>query len=58
LIRTHRLDSATFARALKAFGRRGLVDLVSLMGNYAATALLLAAFDARLPEGEEPQLSQ
>jgi 4-carboxymuconolactone decarboxylase len=56
LIRTHRLDPATYVRAEKAFGRRGLVDLVSLMGNYAATALLLAAFDAQLPEGEAPQL--
>lgn len=58
LIRTHRLDSATYARAEKAFGRRGLVDLVSLMGNYASTALLLAAFDAQLPEGEQPQLAK
>jgi 4-carboxymuconolactone decarboxylase len=58
LIRTHRLDSATFARAETQFGRRGVVDLVSLMGNYAATALLLAAFDAQLPDGEEPQLAK
>jgi len=39
---------ATYARALQQFGRRGLVDLVALMGNYAATAALLTAFDMRL----------
>lgn len=38
----------TFARALQHFGRRKLVDLVALMGNYAATAALLTAFDMQL----------
>jgi 4-carboxymuconolactone decarboxylase len=47
---------ATFARALKQFGRRKLVDLVSLMGNYAATAALLVAFDMQLDEGQAPLL--
>ena len=27
-----------------------------LMGNYAATAALLAAFDMQLPEGQKPLL--
>ena len=45
-----------FARALKQCGRRKLVDLVSLMGNYAATAALLVAFDMQLDEGLEPPL--
>ncbi len=30
------------------FGRRKLVDLVALMGNYAATAAMLTAFDMQL----------
>jgi len=47
---------ATFARALKQFGRRKLVDLVALMGNYAATAALLVAFDMQLDEGQAPLL--
>jgi 4-carboxymuconolactone decarboxylase len=38
----------TFARALSHFGRRALVDLVALMGNYAGTAALLIAFDMQL----------
>jgi 4-carboxymuconolactone decarboxylase len=46
----------TFARALERFGRRTLVDLVALMGNYAATAALLTAFDMQLDPGQEPGL--
>ncbi len=34
----------TYARALAQFGPRQFVDLVALMGNYAATAALLTAF--------------
>jgi 4-carboxymuconolactone decarboxylase len=51
-----KVTPATFARALKQFGRGKLVDLVSLMGNYAATAALLTAFDMQLDEGQAPLL--
>ncbi len=51
-----RVAPATFARALTQFGRRKLVDLVSLMGNYAATAALLVAFDMQLDDGQAPRL--
>ena len=47
-----RVTPELFASALELFGRRGLVDLVSIMGNYANTALLLAAFDVQLPAGD------
>ena len=46
----------TFARALRQFGRRKLVDLVALMGNYAGTAALLTAFDMQLDPGQPPLL--
>jgi putative methionine-R-sulfoxide reductase with GAF domain/alkylhydroperoxidase family enzyme len=50
-----RVSSAIFARALRQFGRRKLVDLVALMGNYAATAALLTAFDMQLdPDRPRP----
>jgi len=51
-----RVSPATYARALAQFGRRKLVDLVALMGNYAATAALLTAFDMQLDPGVEPGL--
>ncbi len=47
---------ATFALALQQFGRRALVDLVALMGNYAGTAALLTAFDMQLDPGQPPPL--
>ncbi len=47
----------TYARALAQFGRRALIDLVALMGNYASTATLLTAFDMQLDPGQEPPLS-
>src|SRR6266852_5382958 len=43
-----KVASATFAPSLRQFGRRALVDLVALMGNYAGTAALLTAFDMQL----------
>jgi hypothetical protein len=37
----HQVAADTFARALKLFGPQTLVNLVSLMGDYSATAALL-----------------
>ena len=51
-----RVSPATYARCLARFGRRKLVDLVALMGNYAATAALLCAFAMQLDEGVVPPL--
>jgi 4-carboxymuconolactone decarboxylase len=51
-----KVSSATFARCLAQFSRRKLVDLVALMGNYAATAALLTAFDMQLDSGQQPGL--
>lgn len=53
---TRKVSSTTFARALAQFGRRKLVDLVALMGNYAATAALLTAFDMQLDPEQPPLL--
>lgn len=49
LIGRRKVSSATFAAALQAFGKKGLVDLTSLMAHYSATAVLLNAFDMQLP---------
>ncbi|MGH7095437.1 MAG: carboxymuconolactone decarboxylase family protein [Stellaceae bacterium] len=51
-----KVSPQTYTRALARFGRRGLVDLVALMGNYAATAALLTAFDMQLDPGTAPPL--
>ena len=52
-----KVSTATFARALAQFGRRKLIDLVALMGNYAATAAMLTAFDMQLDPDQPPPLS-
>ncbi len=52
----HKVTPETFARARAIFEPTKLVELVMLMGNYAATAALLTAFDMQLPEGQKPLL--
>jgi 4-carboxymuconolactone decarboxylase len=51
-----KVHSETFARALRIFGSKRLVDLVSLMTNYSSTAALLNAFDMQLDPDQEPLL--
>lgn len=57
LFRAHYVTPATYSRAVKAFGERDLVDLVSVMGQHSREAALLAAFDQHLPASQRP-LSQ
>jgi hypothetical protein len=52
----HHVSAGTYARALKIFGERDLVDLVTLMAQHAGDAVLLAAFDQQLPPGQQPRL--
>ena len=52
----HDVRSETYARALKAFGERDLVDLVSLMAQHATDGALAIAFDQHLPAGQKPLL--
>ena len=54
---THRVSEGTFQAALEQFGPQHLVELTTLMGNYAQTAFILNAFEVTLPEGTtEPVL--
>jgi 4-carboxymuconolactone decarboxylase len=54
--RDHKVTSETFAKAKSIFGPNKLVELVMLMGNYAATAALLTAVDMQLHAGKKPLL--
>jgi 4-carboxymuconolactone decarboxylase len=56
LFRDKKVEPAVFAKARQIFGERQLVDMVALMGNYASTALMLAAFDMQLPDGDVKEL--
>jgi len=44
-ISKHKVSSDTFARAVKLFGHQGVVNIVSLIGDYAATTILLNVSD-------------
>ncbi len=48
----HKVTPEAFARVKKLFPPGKLVELVLLMGNYAATAALLCVFDMQVPEGK------
>ncbi len=52
----HTVSAQTYARALKVFGERDLVDIVDLMAQHAGDTVLLAAFDQHLPAGQKPLL--
>src|ERR1043165_1173746 len=41
----HKVDSETFAQAVKLFDHQGVVNIASLIGDYAATAVLLTVAD-------------
>lgn len=56
VLEKHHVDSATAAHALKLFGKQGLVNLVTLMGDYAATEILLNTFDQHVRPTEKPLL--
>ncbi|HXP94605.1 MAG TPA: hypothetical protein VN905_14120 [Candidatus Binatia bacterium] len=45
----HKVSSATFAEAMRLFGKEQLLNYVALIGGYADTAILLTVFDQQLP---------
>ena len=48
--RTHRVSRGTFQLVLDQFGRRGAVELGTLLGMYSMLALLVTTFDSDFPE--------
>ena len=51
IFRTHKLGSDTYAHALGILGKTNLVDVVSLMADYAGTCATLTAFNQQMPPG-------
>ena len=52
----HQVSSATASRALNLFGKPGLVNIASLLGDYSSTALLLGVFDQHVRPTDKPLL--
>jgi len=50
---THKVSDQAYAAALKAFGEKGVVDLIGIIGYYSLAAVTLNASET-LPPGEPP----
>jgi len=51
LLRDHKLDSALYAEAVEMFGRKGVLELATVMGDYVMAGIVLTAVDQHSPEG-------
>ena len=49
-MRDHKVSSDLYAEAVKLFGRKGLVELVTVMGDYVMVGMVMTAIDQHLPE--------
>lgn len=49
IMREHKLDSDLYAEAVRLFGRKGFVELVTVMGDYVMVGMVLTAIDQHLP---------
>lgn len=45
------VSEATYQRALKLFGERGVVELIGISGYYTMVSMTLNVFEVQLPEG-------
>ena len=52
LAHKHRIDGATYEAAARAFGDKGLVDIVLLAGLYMTTCSIINAFEVPVPEDD------
>jgi 4-carboxymuconolactone decarboxylase len=49
IMRDHKVDSALYAEAEKMFGRTGIVEMVTAMGDYVMVGMVMTAIDQHLP---------
>jgi len=56
LFRDKKVSSATFAQAVKLFGRQGVVEMVGIMGNYYMVSLMLDVVGQQLRPEWDPSL--
>ena len=56
ILRDHKVDSALYAEAERLFGRRGIVEMVTVMGDYIMVGMVMTAIDQQLPEDRPARL--
>lgn len=50
LMREHKVDSDIYAEAVALFGRKGVVEMVTVMGDYVMVGMVLTTIDQHLPD--------
>jgi alkylhydroperoxidase family enzyme len=55
MLHDKKVDSATFAKAVEFWGKRGAMDMVAIMSTYAVSGYFAIAVDEHSPEGK-PEL--
>jgi 4-carboxymuconolactone decarboxylase len=58
LMREHKVDSALFKEAVDRFGKKGVVELATVMGDYVMAGMVLTAVDQHLPADRPARLPQ
>ena len=56
LHRTQSISDATYARAVKAFGEQGVIDILGISGYYTMLAMVLNTSRTPVPAGHTPAL--
>jgi 4-carboxymuconolactone decarboxylase len=56
LMRKHKVDSDLYAQAVKLFGKKGVVELVTVMGDYVMVGMVLTTIDQHLPPDRPARL--
>ena len=56
LFSRHYVSAELYARALRIFGERNVVDLVGVLAQHADDDALLTVFEQQLPAGQKPLL--
>lgn len=52
LYKDRKVDSATFAKAVQLWGKRGVMDMVAVMNTYAVSGFFAIAVDEQAAEGK------
>ena len=55
IMRDHKVSSELYEEAVKHFGRKGLVELVTVMGDYVMVGMVMTAIDQQVP-ADRPEL--
>lgn len=55
IMRDHKVSSELYAEAVKHFGQKGLVELVTVMGDYVMVGMVMTAIDQQVP-ADRPEL--